>query len=150
MSFTGYFAQAFEIALALALAPALMGWVNQWRAWLQNKSAPSLWQPYRMLHKLFNKESMVADGSSPLFRTAPYVIFGCMVLAASIVPVPTSVCWSLLRWTTTATGSGRVAAATTGRWRGAALPPSSSRSSTTRSMAGRRCRRMPTTCAWTP
>ena len=29
-------------SLALALAPLLTGWVNQWRAWLQNKSAPSL------------------------------------------------------------------------------------------------------------
>ena len=72
--------------LAIALAPLLTGWVNQWRAWLQNRSAPSLWQPYRMLHKLFNKESVVADNASRLFRTAPYVVFGCMVLACAIIP----------------------------------------------------------------
>jgi hypothetical protein len=64
----------------------LSGWVNQWRAWLQNRSAPSLWQPYRVLHKLFNKESVVADNASRLFRTAPYVVFGCMLLACAIVP----------------------------------------------------------------
>src|SRR4029450_9199845 len=51
-----------------------------------NKSAPSLWQPYRMLHKLFNKESMIADNASRLFRAAPYVMFGCMVLACGIIP----------------------------------------------------------------
>ena len=28
-------------------APAFLGWVNQCRAWLQNKSAPSVLQPYR-------------------------------------------------------------------------------------------------------
>jgi formate hydrogenlyase subunit 4 len=86
MGLTGFVSQLLEIAIAIALAPLLTGWVNQWRAWLQNKSAPSLWQPYRMLHKLFNKESMVADNASRLFRTAPYVMFGCMVLACSIVP----------------------------------------------------------------
>ena len=86
MSFAGFLSQLLEILIAIALAPVLTGWVNQWRAWLQNKSAPSLWQPYRMLHKLFNKESMVADNASPLFRTAPYVMFGCMVLACSIIP----------------------------------------------------------------
>ncbi len=86
MSLTGFVSQLLEIAIAILLAPLLTGWVNQWRAWLQNKSAPSLWLPYRMLHKLFNKESMVADNASRLFRTAPYVMFGCMVLACSIIP----------------------------------------------------------------
>jgi formate hydrogenlyase subunit 4 len=75
-----------EIVLAIALAPLLTGWVAQCRAWLQNRSAPSLWQPYRTLHKLFVKESVVADNASRLFRTAPYVVFGCMALACSIVP----------------------------------------------------------------
>jgi formate hydrogenlyase subunit 4 len=78
--------QLLEILVALALAPLLSGWVNQWRAWLQNKSAPPLLQPYFLLHKLFNKESVVATHASPLFRSAPYIVFGCMTLACSIVP----------------------------------------------------------------
>jgi formate hydrogenlyase subunit 4 len=55
MSLTGILSQLLEIALAIALAPLLTGWVNQWRAWLQN-------------------------------RSAPYVVFGCMLLACAIVP----------------------------------------------------------------
>lgn len=86
MSFLPVLSQLLEIVAAVALAPLLTGWVNQWRAWLQNKSAPSIWQPYRMLHKLFNKDSVVADNASRLFRAAPYVVFGCMVLASSIIP----------------------------------------------------------------
>lgn len=86
MTWTGVLSQLLEIALAIALAPLLSGWVNQWRAWLQNKSAPSIWQPYRTLHKLFVKESVVADNASRLFRTAPYVVFGCMTLACGIIP----------------------------------------------------------------
>jgi len=86
MSAHGLLSQLLEILIALVAAPLLSGWVNQCRAWLQNKSAPSLLQPYRMLHKLFNKESVVAEHASPLFRGAPYVVFGCMALASGIVP----------------------------------------------------------------
>jgi len=86
MNLLGAVSQLLAIIVALALAPLLTGWVNQWRAWLQNKSAPSLLQPYRMLHKLFNKDSVVAVHASPFFRVAPYIIFGCMVLACAIIP----------------------------------------------------------------
>lgn len=86
MSATGVLAQLLEIVISIVLAPLLSGWVNVWRAWLQNKSAPSFWQPYHMLHKLLNKESVVADNASPLFRATPYVVFGCMALACSIIP----------------------------------------------------------------
>jgi len=57
MTWSGAVSQLLAIVVALALAPLLSGWINQWRAWLQNKSAPGLLQPYRLLHKLFNKES---------------------------------------------------------------------------------------------
>jgi formate hydrogenlyase subunit 4 len=86
MSVLGFVSQFLVVVTALLLAPLLTGWVNQWRAWLQNKSAPGLFQPYRLLHKLFNKESVVAEGASPLFRAAPYVVFGCMMLACAIIP----------------------------------------------------------------
>jgi len=86
MSVLGSLSQLLEIVVALLLAPLLVGWVNQWRAWLQNKSAPPLLQPYRVLHKLFNKESVVAQHASSLFRSAPYVVFSCMLLASAIIP----------------------------------------------------------------
>jgi formate hydrogenlyase subunit 4 len=83
---SGFLGQLFALMLALALAPLLTGWVNQCRAWLQNRAAPPLWQPYFMLHKLFHKDVVLADGASPLFRVAPFVVFGCMVLACAIIP----------------------------------------------------------------
>ena len=86
MTWTGLLSQLLEIVIAVALAPLLSGWVNQWRAWLQNRSAPSILQPYRVLHKLFNKDSVLAHNASPLFRTAPYLVFGCMLLVCAIIP----------------------------------------------------------------
>jgi formate hydrogenlyase subunit 4 len=68
------------------LAPLLVGWVNQCRAWLANKSAPSLLLPYRTIRKLFHKDAVVAENASPIFRQTPYIVFGAMALAAAIVP----------------------------------------------------------------
>ena len=85
-SLPGLAAQFTELALAVLLAPLLTGWVNQCRAWLQSKSAPPLLQPYRVLAKLFQKEVVLATNASPLFRFAPYLIFGCLCAAAAIVP----------------------------------------------------------------
>jgi formate hydrogenlyase subunit 4 len=39
-----------------------------------------------MLHKLFLKDVVLAHGASHLFRFAPFVVFGCMVLACAIIP----------------------------------------------------------------
>jgi len=86
MSWSGLFSQLLEIVVALLLAPLMTGWVNQCRAWLQNKSAPSLMLQYRTLRKLFHKESVVAEHASQLFRVAPYIVFGCMIMASGIVP----------------------------------------------------------------
>ena len=86
MNLEGILAQLTAMAVALFAAPLLMGWVNQCRAWLQNRRAPSLLLPFRALHKLFWKESVVAYEATPVFRLAPYVVFACMLLAAMIIP----------------------------------------------------------------
>ena len=86
ISAAGLAAQFTELMLAVLLAPLLTGWVNQCRAWLQNRSGPGILQPYRMLFKLFQKEVVLAHNASPLFRIAPYMIFSCLALSAAIVP----------------------------------------------------------------
>ena len=81
------FTQLLQTLLIVGLAPLLVGWVSQCRAWLQNKSGAGVLQPYKVLHKLFNKDAVLAERASSLFRLAPYVQFGCMALVATIVPV---------------------------------------------------------------
>src|SRR5690349_16636925 len=87
MNFAYLISQLLQTLLAVFLAPLMLGWVNQCRAWLQNKSGPGLLQPYRLLLKLFVKDAVLAHTASWLFRLAPYIVFSCMVLAVSIVPV---------------------------------------------------------------
>jgi len=86
MNVEGILAQLAALVAALVLGPLLTGWVNMWRAWLQNRTAPPLTQPFRALHKLFWKESVMAHAASPMYRVAPYVVFSCMLLACMIVP----------------------------------------------------------------
>jgi formate hydrogenlyase subunit 4 len=86
MNVEGVLAQLAALVAALVLGPLLTGWVNMWRAWLQNRTAPPLTQPFRALHKLFWKESVMAHAASPMYRLAPYVVFSCMLLACMIVP----------------------------------------------------------------
>jgi formate hydrogenlyase subunit 4 len=86
MTLSSFLSQLLQLAIALLLAPLLVGWVNQCRAWLQNKRAPSLLLPYRTIRKLFTKDAVVAEHASPIFRVTPYVVFGAMCCAAAIVP----------------------------------------------------------------
>lgn len=78
--------QALELSAALIAAPLFLGWINQCRAYLQNRRPPSVLLPYRNIRKLFHKDAVIAENASPLFRLAPYVVFGAMTLAAGIIP----------------------------------------------------------------
>ena len=84
---SGIIFQVLQSLLVVLIAPLMQGWVNQCRAWLQNKSGAGIWQPYKVLHKLFHKDAVLAHNASPLFRATPYILFGCMWLAVGIVPV---------------------------------------------------------------
>ena len=66
MTLISFLLQLLQLAIALLLAPLVVGWVNQCRAWFQNKSAPSLLLPYRMIRKLFHKDAVVAENASPI------------------------------------------------------------------------------------
>lgn len=79
--------QITQLLLVVLAAPLLTGWVNQCQAWLQNRSGAGVLQPYRVLHKLFNKDAVLAHNASWLFRITPYIVFACMWLAAAIIPI---------------------------------------------------------------
>ena len=72
--------------LAIALAPLFSGWIAQCRAWMQNRTAPPLTQPYRMLRKLFHKD--VGIGRECVAAVSHYSLraLRTMVLAAAIIP----------------------------------------------------------------
>jgi len=76
-----------QTLLFVALAPLLSGWLKWCKCHLQNRKAPSLFQPYRDLLKLTRKQPVIAEHASWIFIQSPYIIFAAMVLAASVVPL---------------------------------------------------------------
>jgi formate hydrogenlyase subunit 4 len=78
--------QAFQMALVIAAAPLLTGFVRRIRAHLQRRRGASITQPYRDLARLLRKDVVLAENASWLFRTAPYLIFATTWVAAALVP----------------------------------------------------------------
>jgi formate hydrogenlyase subunit 4 len=76
-----------QSALALFLAPGLVGLIRWIKARLQNRRGAAPWQPYLELRKLFHKEVIVSENASWLFRAAPFVIFASAVATTALVPV---------------------------------------------------------------
>jgi formate hydrogenlyase subunit 4 len=76
-----------QTALALALAPGLIGLVRWMKARLQNRRGAPAWQPYLELRKLFAKEAVVSGNASWLFRASPFVVFASTVAVTFLVPV---------------------------------------------------------------
>ena len=84
---TAWLLAALQMALFVAAAPLLAGWVKRVKCHLQNRAAPSVFQPYRDLAKLLRKHTVVAERASWLFRAAPCIVFGTAILAAACVPL---------------------------------------------------------------
>ena len=76
-----------QTLLFAAGAPLLVAWVKRIKSRLQNRRGPSLLQPYQDLRKLFGKEALMAHTASPVFRAAPYIVFGATLIAASVIPM---------------------------------------------------------------
>jgi len=78
--------QGTQMAVVLALAPLLTGFVRKVKARLLFRKGPSLIQPYRDLARLLRKEVVLAENASWLFRVIPYLIFAATWVAAALVP----------------------------------------------------------------
>ena len=80
------FVQGGQMVIVLALAPLLTGFVRKCRARFQRRRGASIFQPYRDLARLLRKEAVLAEHASWLFRSAPYLIFAAIWVAAALVP----------------------------------------------------------------
>jgi formate hydrogenlyase subunit 4 len=80
------FLQAVQMALVVAVAPAVLGITRKVKARLLRRVGPPVLQPYRDLWKLMHKEAVLAHNASWIYRTAPYTIFAATWVAAALVP----------------------------------------------------------------
>lgn len=79
--------EPLQALLLLALAPLVTGMIRTFKARMQGRKGPSIFQPYRDLHKLFYKSSVVSKDSSWVSTITPYVCISAVTIAALLVPV---------------------------------------------------------------
>ncbi|MBI5013811.1 MAG: NADH-quinone oxidoreductase subunit H, partial [Methylocystis sp.] len=79
-------AQSLQMLLVLALAPLLIGFIRKLKARLLRRKGPPIIQPWLDLIRLLRKEVVLAENASWLYRSASYMIFAMIWVAASLVP----------------------------------------------------------------
>jgi formate hydrogenlyase subunit 4 len=84
LSFQDIIAQTI---LLLLLAPLLSGLIKNWKAKLQNRRGPRVWQPYLDLWKFLRKDMVISEHTTWIFSGAPYVLFLTAVCAGLMVPM---------------------------------------------------------------
>jgi formate hydrogenlyase subunit 4 len=82
-----YLALVFQTLVAVAIAPALVGFIRWLKARLQGRRGAAAWQPYFEIRKLLGKEAVVSHTASWIFRATPFIVFGTHVVVASLVPL---------------------------------------------------------------
>ena len=79
-----------QTALLLLLAPLLSGLIKNWKAKLQNRRGPRVWQPYFDLLKFLRKDMVISEHASWIFSVTPYVLFLTALSAGLLVPMVTA------------------------------------------------------------
>ena len=83
---TALLAQIIHVALLLAAAPVLLGFIRWLKARLLGRIGPPVLQPLRDLLRLLRKQPVLAFNASFLFRAAPALGFAATLAAAAMVP----------------------------------------------------------------
>ncbi len=79
-----------QTALLLLLAPLVSGVIKNWKARLQNRRGPRVWQPYCDVIKFLRKDMVISEHASWVFHVAPYVVFLTSLLVGLMVPMATA------------------------------------------------------------
>lgn len=76
----------FNVAVVVLLAPLFDGVIRKLKAVIQSRKGPPFTQPYRDILKLLAKEDL-QPGGGMIFRLAPIVALGAVLVAAMLTPI---------------------------------------------------------------
>lgn len=71
----------------IVLAPLVSGLIKKIKAGLQTRQGPGVFQLYFDLYKYMQKETVVSEHTSWIFRVTPVIYLSSLVAAASLIPV---------------------------------------------------------------
>lgn len=83
-----------QLLLVPVLAPLGVGIIAKLKAKMQRRAGASMFQPYRNLRKLFHKDEVISKDASWIFRVAPFIMFGVVLVIGASIPLFGTV-WSL-------------------------------------------------------
>ncbi len=78
-----------QVFFVLAIAPLYAGVLSRLKEIVQSKRGPSIFQPYFDLWKLFQKDEIVSEESSWIFRVTPWLVFVMPIFVTILIPVLT-------------------------------------------------------------
>lgn len=73
--------------LVPVLSPLFVGVVRKIKARMQNRIGASIFKPYRDLIKLFQKDEVISEDASWIFKFAPYIIFSVTIIIGASIPI---------------------------------------------------------------
>ena len=76
-----------QIIIIAGLSPLVKGFINKIEARLQCRRGASMFQPYYNLVKLLQKDAVVSETASWIFKATPYVTFISILIIVLLVPV---------------------------------------------------------------
>src|SRR5215813_7638310 len=76
-----------QTALLLALAPLISGCIKNWKAKLQNRRGPRIWQPYFDIAKFLRKDMVISEHASWIFHFTPFLLLVSSLLAGLMMPL---------------------------------------------------------------
>ena len=76
-----------QMLFLLLLGPLVSGCIKNWKAKLQNRRGPRIWQPYFDLLKFLRKDMVISEHASWVFSVTPYVLFLTALCAGLLVPM---------------------------------------------------------------
>jgi formate hydrogenlyase subunit 4 len=77
----------YQVLIIILLAPLLTGIIKKIKAFFQTRKGPGIFQPYFDLYKLMQKESVVSEHTSWIFRVTPLIYITSMLVISALIPV---------------------------------------------------------------
>jgi len=79
-----------QILFVPAVSPLMIGIIRKFKAMFQKRIGASIFQPYKDIIKLLNKDEVISKDASWIFRFAPYIIFCISILIGASIPIFTT------------------------------------------------------------
>jgi formate hydrogenlyase subunit 4 len=78
-----------QFLIIILFSPLLNGIIKKFKAYMQGRIGPGIFQPYFDLIRLFRKDMVVSVVASWIFKATPYIVMTSVIAASLIIPVIT-------------------------------------------------------------